>query len=210
MSTNLRHRLTPPVWSTRETRAWKPDEAEIAAHRVADQLFWSGSVLPYAAFAGARVFPVVAWDFSAVTKRLREDIEPFLSPRAVQDRLSDGTAGPSPLRMLGFLGIGQLADVRRELAGLRSMGRTVAVTSFRHRPRRMTLAEYDAQGTAVIAASSDGAYVLVGGDSGPRLGSAMAPVWRRYYEEQLFEWGMRHRLPDFGQATSRQAPWKVG
>lgn len=210
MSTDRQHRLAPPVWSSRERTVWNPTEAEIAAHRAVDELFCSGSVLPYATFAGARVFPVVAWNFSAVKDRVREGIEPFLSPRAVQDRLCDGTAGPSPLHMLGFVGIGQLAYGRRELAGLRSMGRTVAVTSFKHRPRRMTLTEYDVQGTTVVAASGDGARVLVGGDSGPRLGSGMAPVWLRFYEEQLFEWGMRHRLPGFAQATSRQAPWKVG
>jgi hypothetical protein len=165
-----------------------------------------------ASFAGGRVFPIVAWHIEALYRRAEFGWSPLLSPSRVHEVLDDRRrreAIPSALTILGFVGVSPLPIARRELSGLRSMARTIAMVPSTTRAHRLTLAEFDAQGTAVVELEGDDARVLVGGDSGARQGSGMSPVWHRFYEEQLLDWAVRtDSLPSY--VMEPQAPRKSG
>lgn len=164
-----------------------------AAQAVISDVIGFGEMLPLTGFAGARVFPVVDWQWEALSLRFDEAAKPLLDPALVRDVLEDdGWARdyPTVLSVVGFIGVAPLSEARRELAGLRSMGRTVAMTPRRAATSTLTLAEFDLQGTAVVSLD-DELRILVGGDPGIRRGTQMSPVWMRFYEEQLFDWAMK-------------------
>lgn len=180
-------------------REWRRDSPPVeAAERVAAQLWGSATLLPMARFVSASTFPVVIWDKGALAQRGAS--APLLQPRLVEQVLTDlelSAATPSVLRIVGFIGVSPLATAYQEQAPLRGIARTVVMTSPSAKPRTMTLAECDAQGTAVVTASPDGARVVVPGDPGPRSGSAMSPIWLRLFGEQVFDWAIRSgRLPE--------------
>jgi hypothetical protein len=58
--------------------------------------------------------------------------------------------------------------------------------------------EYDAQGTALVVVDGQRVNVHVGGDPGVTPGSYLSPLWRRIYEERLFEWAVRSNALPYG------------
>lgn len=196
-------RLRGITWTAALDRSWRsPANLHEAARAVAAQVVGIGQMLPLTQFADARVFPIINWRPEALQRRLTSGHGPVLDLQEVYRQVSACHDGwPTALRMIGFLGVDALAGARRQLAGLRSMGRTVALVPAGASPRRATLMEFDVQGTAVVATSPD-LHVLVGGDPGVRAGSDLSAVWRRFYEEQLFDWAQRAgTLPAQGALT---------
>lgn len=187
------HRLSETTWTSESARTWCSVDISQAAHAVADGLIGFGAMLPLTLFSGARVFPVVEWWQQSLALRLARDARPLLDPALVRDMLDDRTWAqdyPTALSIVGFIGIAPLSEARQELAALRSMGRTVAMTPCCSAAPTLTLAEFDLQGTAVVSLE-DELHVLVEGDAGARHGAAMSPVWMRFYEEQLFDWALK-------------------
>lgn len=152
-----------------------------------------GALLPLTDFAGARIFPVIEWRWESLSQRLEEAARPLLDPVLVRDVLEDDSRAmdcPTVLSIVGFIGVAPLSEARRELAGLRSLGRTVAMTPRRSVASMLTLAEFDLQGTGVVSLD-DELRVLVEGEPGIHRGAQMSEVWTRFYEEQLFDWAMK-------------------
>ena len=160
-----------------------------AAAAVTEQLFPGAAVLPLTTFCGAHVHPVVVWDRRVLARRLHGIAVPGVSPDAVRRLIERDVE--SPLRVAGMIGIGRPTAVRRSLRPLRSLSRTVAV--FAQFPGRSPLVvqEFDAQGTALVVSGGEGVVVHVPGDPGSAAGSSLSPLWRRVYEERLFDWAMR-------------------
>lgn len=177
-----KHRLDAP-WAGSPGRS-------AAAAAVTAQLFPGAAVLPLTTFCGANVHPVVVWDRRVLARRLNGGAVPGVSPDAVR-RLIEVDEVESPLRVAGMIGIGRPTAVRRSLRPLRSLSRTVAV--FAQFPRRSPLVvqEFDAQGTALVVSDGQSVFVHVPGDAGPAAGSSLSPLWRRVYEERLFDWAVR-------------------
>jgi hypothetical protein len=186
------HQLRASTWTEDAARRWRSLDVAEAANAVVSDLIGFGEMLPLACFAEARVFPVVEWHSKSLSVRLEEAAEPLLDPALVRDVLEDdGWAKnyPAVLSIIGFIGVAPLAEARRELAGLRSMGRTIAMTPHGRAMSTLTLAEFDLQGTAVVSLD-DELRILTGGDPGIRRGAQMSSVWMRFYEEQLFDWAL--------------------
>lgn len=169
---------------------WADGDLDQAARDVAGQLLGDADVLPLTVFLGARVFPIAVWDHMAVRIRLEHLRPPMLDRDEVVTRHSD-LDWPSVLRIVGFVGVGRPAAVRRELSGLRAIARTIGL--FPRYPSRSALIaeEFDLQGTALTVMGKGGVEVHVGGDGGPRLGSDLSPLWRRAFEERIFAWAAR-------------------
>ncbi len=180
-------------------REWRRDSPPVeAAERVAEQLWGSATLLPMVRFVCASTFPVVTWDRDALMQR--KTAAPLLHPKLVEQVLTDVATSaeiPPVLRIVGFVGVSPLATAYQEHASLRGIARTVVMVAPHGNPRTMTLAECDAQGTAVVSVRAAGPQVVVPGDPGPRAGSAMSPIWLRLFGEQLFDWAIRSgRLPE--------------
>lgn len=160
-----------------------------AAAAVTAQMFPGAASLPLTTFCGAHVHPVVVWDRRVLARRLHSGAMPGVSPDAVRRLIEVDVE--SPLRVAGMIGIGRPTAVRRSLRPLRSLSRTVAV--FAQFPGRSPLVvqEFDAQGTALVVSDGQNVVVHVPGDPGPAAGSSLSPLWRRVYEERLFDWAMR-------------------
>ncbi|WBU37355.1 hypothetical protein [Homoserinibacter sp. YIM 151385] len=187
------HQLRKTSWTSTAARRWRSIDLAEAARSVVSNVVGPGETLPLTRFAGALVFPVVEWRSDSLWMRLDRGLSPLLHPAAVGEVLSRSgwcRDYPSVLSMVGFIGVAPLSQAREELAGLRSMGRTVAMTPRWAAASSLALAEFDLQGTAVVSLEEE-LQVLVDGDAGIRRGSAMSPVWRRFYEEQLFDWAMK-------------------
>lgn len=183
MKVGVEHRVKPASWTVAMSRQWTSFCPTSTAQQVVSQLWEIGQALPMASFLGSRVFPVVVWSEEALARRAEVSCRPVLNPKAVQHVLADpecAAVTPAVLRIVGFVGLSPLRTVRRELAGLRAVARTVALVPPGARPRALTLAEFDAQGTTVAVPEGRGANVIVGGDPGPREGSAMSPIWLRF------------------------------
>lgn len=175
------HRLDAP-WAGSPGRS-------AAAAAVTAQLFPGAAVLPLTTFCGAHVHPVVVWDRRVLARRLHDSAVPAASPDAVRRLIADDVE--SPLRIAGMIGIGRPTAVRRSLRPLRSLSRTVVV--FAQFPGRspMVVQEFDAQGTALVVSDGESVVVHIPGDPGPAAGSSLSPLWRRVYEERLFDWALR-------------------
>lgn len=170
-----------------------------AAALVTTELLPGASVLPITAFLDATVYPVVVWDRRALSKRLAQMDGPGTSTDAVRELQNAGS--PTVLRVAAMIGVGAPTATRRALRPLRSLSRTVGM--FRAFPSRSPLIaeEFDAQGTALVVCDGGVVDVHVGGDAGVRAGSSLSPLWRRVYEERLFEWAMRSDVLPFGLAA---------
>lgn len=170
--------------------AWgEPELRDAAAARVTTTLMPGAAVLPLTKFLDANVYPVVAWDRRALYSRLSLMDGPAVSTDAVRDLLDAGC--PTVVRVAAMIGVGAPTPTRRALRPLRSLARTIGM--FPAFPRRSPLVaeEFDAQGTALVVCDEARIEVHVGGDAGVRAGSALSPLWRRVYEERLFEWAIR-------------------
>lgn len=178
-------------------------QAAVAA--ITAQLFPGAAGLPLTTFCRANVHPVVVWDRRVLEKRLHASVAPATSPDAVR-RLIDLDV-ESPLRAAGMIGVGRPTAVRRSLKPLRSLCRTVAAFARFPAASPLVVAEFDAQGTALIVSAGDGVVVHVPGDRGPMPGSSLSPLWRRVYEERLFDWALRSdALPVAVSAERRPSP----
>lgn len=174
-------------------KRWPRNNVQRAAEAVLEEVVGVGCLLPLVQFGGAQVFPIVEWGGGSLAQRTESASAPVLHPSQIHDLLEDpiGIAlCPPALSIVGFLGIAPLTNARRELAGLRSLGRTIAMVPRPPSVSRTVLAEFDLQGTAVVSCL-DEIRVLIGGDPGARRGSDMSPIWKRFYEEQLFDWAIR-------------------
>lgn len=162
---------------------------DAAAAYATTTLLPGAAVLPLTTFLDANVYPVVVWDRRALSARLIRMDGPAASTDAVRDLLDAGC--PTVLRVAAMIGVGAPTPTRRALRPLRSLARTIGM--FPAFPRRSSLVaeEFDAQGTALVVCSEMSMKVHVGGDAGVRAGSALSPLWRRVYEERLFEWAIR-------------------
>lgn len=172
---------------------WLHQDIHQAAKSVVSQMLSGGHLLPLARFAGAEVFPIVKWQRAALIQRFDHRSDSMLHPSLIHELLEnkiDASYCPSVLSIVGFVGVAPLSKARKELAALRSLGRTIAMIPQRSMARNMALAEFDLQGTAVVRCS-DEVHVLVSGDPGIRQGSSMSPVWKRFHEEQLYDWALR-------------------
>jgi hypothetical protein len=191
--TRSRHQVRLVNQSAEFRERWLHHDIHQAAKSVVAQVLSGGYLLPLAQFGGAQVFPIVEWQRAALVQRYEFRSDPVLHPSRVHELLGnrlDASFCPSVLSIVGFLGVAPLSKARKELAGLRSLGRTIAMIPQRSMARNMALAEFDLQGTAVVSCS-DEVRVLVGGDPGIRQGSSMSPIWKRFYEEQLYDWALR-------------------
>tara|TARA_R100000365_G_C2747920_1_gene78394 strand:+ start:5071 stop:5691 length:621 start_codon:yes stop_codon:yes gene_type:complete len=171
-------------------RAWGERRVrDAAAAHTTTTLLPGAAVLPLTTFLDANVYPVVVWDRRALSARLSSMDGPAVSTDAVRDLLDAGC--PTALRVAAMIGVGAPTPTRRALRPLRSLARTIGM--FPAFPRRSLLVaeEFDAQGTALVACDESSIEVHVGGDAGVRAGSALSPLWRRVYEERLFEWAIR-------------------
>lgn len=171
-------------------RAWgDPEVRDAAAAHAITTLLPGAAVLPLTTFLDANVYPVVVWDRRALSLRLNRMDGPVVSTDAVRDLLDAGC--PTVLRVTAMIGVGTPTPTRRALRPLRSLARTIGM--FPVFPRRSPLIaeEFDAQGTALVVCDETSIEVRVGGDAGVRAGSALSPLWRRVYEERLFEWAIR-------------------
>ncbi|HEY0249069.1 MAG TPA: hypothetical protein VGC45_12485 [Gryllotalpicola sp.] len=171
-------------------RAWgEPALRDAAAAHTTTTLAPGAAVLPLTTFLDANVYPVVVWDRRSLSARLGRMDGPAVSTDAVRDLLDAGC--PTVLRAAAMIGVGAPTSTRRALRPLRSLARTIGM--FPTFPRRSPLVseEFDAQGTALVVCDESGVAVHVGGDAGARAGSALSPLWRRVYEERLFEWAIR-------------------
>jgi hypothetical protein len=176
-----------------------------AAARATTTLLPGAAVLPLTTFLDANVYPVVVWDRRALWLRLSRMDGPAVSTDAVRDLLDAGC--PTVLRVAAMIGVGAPTPTRRALRPLRSLARTIGM--FPAFPRRSPLVaeEFDAQGTALVVCDASSVEVHVGGDAGVRAGSALSPLWRRVYEERLFEWAIRSdALPCALPAVERLHP----
>lgn len=162
---------------------------QAAAAAVTAQLFPGAAVLPLTTFCQAHVHPVVVWDRRMLAERLQAGTEPATSPDSVR-RLFELDV-ESPLRVAGMIGVGRPTAVRRSLKPLRSLCRTVAMLPQFPARSPLVVQEFDAQGTALVVSDGDGIVVHVPGDPGPLPGSALSALWRRVYEERLFDWALR-------------------
>ncbi|MDQ1138340.1 hypothetical protein QE410_003139 [Microbacterium sp. SORGH_AS 1204] len=181
--------LQTPRRSTAD-RAWGELELrDAAAARATTTMLPGAAVLPLTTFLDANVYPVVVWDRRALSLRLSRMDGPAVSTDAVRDLLDAGS--PTVLRVAAMIGVGAPTPTRRALRPLRSLARTIGM--FPAFPRRSPLVaeEFDAQGTALVACDGTSIEVYVGGDAGVRAGSVLSPLWRRVYEERLFEWAIR-------------------
>ncbi|WP_041368894.1 hypothetical protein [Nakamurella multipartita] len=187
------HRLAMAPLTSKSARRWRSVDLLEASRRVVSGVIGVGAALPLTRFAGALGFPVVEWRWESLAIRSNQAFECLLNPVQVRDVLADpawSMSCPPALSVVGFIGVAPLRESRAELAGLRSMGRTVALTPGRSAIPPLTLADFDLQGTAVVSVE-DEVVILVGGDPGVRKGTEMSIVWQRFYEEQLFDWAMR-------------------
>lgn len=178
---------------------------EAAAAAITAQLFPGAAMLPLTTFCRAHVHPVVVWDRRVLAQRLHAPVVPATSPDAVRRLIELDVE--SPLRVAGVIGVGGPTAVRRSLKPLRSLCRTVA--AFAQFPARSPLVvqEFDAQGTALVVSDGDEVVVHVLGDPGPMSESALSPLWRRVYEERLFDWALRsNALPIAFSAERRPSP----
>lgn len=170
-------------------RAWGESALrDAAAARVTTTLLPGAALLPLTTFLDANVYPVVVWDRRSLSARLSRLDGPAASIDAARDLLDAGC--PTVLRVAAMIGVGAPTPTRRALRPLRSLARTIGM--FPRFPRRSPLVaeEFDAQGTALVICDKTSVAVHVGGDAGVRSGSALSPLWRRVYEERLFEWAI--------------------
>lgn len=169
---------------------------DAAAARVTTRMLPGASVLPITRFLDATVYPLVVWDRRALDVRLATMVGPATTMESALHLVE--TDAPSVLRVAGMVGIGDPTPVRRALRPLRALARTIAM--FPHYPSRSLLVaeEFDAQGTGLVVADAKDIIVHVPGDPGVRRGSHLSALWRRVYEERLFEWAMRADAPVFG------------
>ena len=181
--------LSAPPHRDLDTPWAGPDGRKTAVAAITAQLFPGAAGLPLTTFCRAHVHPVVVWDRRILAQRLHASVGPATSPDGVR-RLIDLDV-ESPLRAAGMIGVGRPTAIRRSLKPLRSLCRTVA--GFAQFPARSPLVvqEFDAQGTALVVSDGDSVVVHVPGDPGPMPGSALSPLWRRVYEERLFDWALR-------------------
>lgn len=171
-------------------RAWgELGLRDAAAAHATTTLLPGAAVLPLTTFLDANVYPVVVWDRRALSARLSSMDGPAVSMDAVRDLVDTGC--PTTLRVAAMIGVGAPTPTRRALRPLRSLARTIGM--FPAFPRRSPLVaeEFDAQGTALVVCDESSIDVHVGGDAGLRAGSELSPLWRRVYEERLFEWAIR-------------------
>lgn len=171
-------------------RMWgEPGARDGAAAHATTTLLPGAAVLPLTKFLDANVYPVVVWDRRALSARLTRMEGPAVSTHTVRDLLDAGR--PTVLRVAAMIGVGAPTPTRRTLRPLRSLARTIGM--FPEFPRRSPLVaeEFDAQGTALVVCDESSIEVHVGGDAGVRAGSVLSPLWRRVYEERLFEWAIR-------------------
>ncbi|WP_061781698.1 hypothetical protein [Microbacterium hominis] len=182
-----------------------PAGRQAAVAAITAQLFPGAAGLPLTTFCRAHVHPVVVWDRRVLANRLHASVAPATSPDAVSRLIYLDVE--SPLRAAGMIGVGRPTAVRRSLKPLRSLCRTVA--AFAQFPARSPLVveEFDAQGTALVVSGGDGVVVYAPGDPGPMSGAALSPLWRRVYEERLFDWALRsNALPVAFSAERRPSP----
>lgn len=172
------------------------DARNAAAARVTTSIVPGASLLPITRFLDATVYPLVVWDRRALDLRLATMVGPATTMESALHLVETGA--PSVLRVAGMVGIGAPTPARRALRPLRALARTIAM--FPDYPIRSPLAaeEFDAQGTALVVADAKNIVVHVPGDSGVRPGSHLSALWRRVYEERLFEWAMRSDAPVYG------------
>lgn len=173
-----------------------PGARDAAAARVTTSILPGASVLPITRFLDATVYPLVVWDRRALDLRLTTMVGPATTMESALHLVEIGA--PSVLRVAGMVGVGASTPMRRALRPLRALARTIAM--FPHYPSRSPLAaeEFDAQGTALVIAKAEDIVVHVPGDLGARPGSHLSALWRRVYEERLFEWAMRADAPVCG------------
>lgn len=187
------YELHSSTWTAGLAWRWSSLDISWAAHKVVSEVMGVGALLPLTHFAGARIFPVVQWRSNPLLHRLEQAARPLLDPALVRDVLEDDHRAddcPTVLSIVGFVSVAPLPEAREELAGLRSLGRTLAVIPRRSVASTLTLAEFDLQGTGVVSLD-DELRILVDGEPGIHPGARMSEIWVRFYEEQLFDWAMR-------------------
>ena len=183
---------------------WPTESRFSAARTVAARLIPGGDVLPYTRRLGTAGYPVVAWDAEALGRRRRSAYAAPVLRLADAARLAHRTHGvqivPPALRILGFIGASPVDRAARDLAGMRTLTRTILMLSPGVTCSEPTLSEFDAMGITVMSTSSAGSVevVVVAGDPGRRPGTDLHPGWLRLREEQLYDLVLRsgHRRSD--------------
>ena len=182
----------------RATRAvglyWGGADLAEVAQRVLDEVLGQGCLLPYTKITGRPVFPVVQWLANSLARRNDSGVGPLTRLSDLSEVLEDPAQSvriPSPLRILAFISVSPLSSAGRDLAGLRTVCRTIVACPATTSPGRFESAEYDYRGTTIAAPGKDGVRILVGGDRGIRPGSALDPFWIRFRQEQMFSLAVR-------------------
>lgn len=189
--------LKAPSASHASDSGWShADVRDRAAALLTTEVFPGACLLPLTVFLDATVYPVVVWDRRALEARFTAMVGPATNSEGVW-RLEDDEV-PTVLRVVGLVGVGAPTATRRALRPLRALARTIAM--FPSFPNRSPFVaeEYDAQGTAIVVVDGEKVDVRVGGDAGVRPGSSLSLLWRRIYEERLFDWAMRSDTMPYG------------
>jgi hypothetical protein len=206
---------TSGISPARATRAvgsyWGSTDIAEVAQRVLDEVLGQGCLLPYTKITGRPVFPVVQWLAHSLSRRNRSGVGPLTSLRTLSQVLDDPTRSvriPAPLRIIAFISVSPLSSAGRDLAGLRTVCRTIVACPGTTVPGPLAAADYDYRGTTIAAYGEDGVRVIVDGDPGVRPGSGLDPFWLRFRQEQMFSLAVRSGYRPTGEScpAAHQAP----
>ena len=200
-----------PVRATRAVGSyWNGADLAEVAQRVLEEVLDQGCLLPYTKITGRPVFPVVQWLTHSLSRRSSSGVGPLTRLSNLGEVLEDPARSvsiPAPLRILAFISVSRLSSAGQDLAGLRTVSRTIVACPGTAIPSPLVAAEYDYRGTTIAACDENAVRVLVEGDPGVRPGSALDPFWLRYRQEQMFSlaikggyWPTSEGWPAFHQA----------
>lgn len=184
-------RLQPLPYPKRTLRHWRNADLARVAIAVAEYAGITGDPLKYTRIDGRAVFPFVEIDEATFVERAARGNGPVLDRETLRDQAAAKVpAPPAAVRLSGYVTVEPFADVKKDLAGLRTWAPTCAAVPEWRPLDPFEVAQCDYFGHCVVAfdgqhATAAGTKVTVDPPS-ERPGNA----WNRLRNEQLFQFAL--------------------